>query len=108
MSEWTIQSTANWIINRCLKDKVGHPSGVGILIQPDTLNPGDPDWSLICAAMELLRTGGDPWITAKPGSSFSSKGKVARWQNVKLTSSGFVRILTAQEQRAPIGFEFKE
>ena len=107
MVNWTLETTANWIIIRCREDRVGHPSSVGLRLQPDELQDDDPDWSSICMAIDFLRAGDDPWITAKPEHILGS-GEAAFWQNIKLTPNGLVRALSAEEQRIEIGFEFEE
>ena len=88
MAQWELTDTMNWIIDRCMKDPAGHPSGLGLLFQESDIPDEKTDWDGLCLAMETLI--GDHLVSATPKHVMGSGG-VAFWQPVQLTRSAFLK-----------------
>ena len=106
METWTLDDATQWIIQHCVEDERGHPSSVGLHIQPSDVDEDHDKWKLICAAMEILRKDGT--ITADPTSFMHVEyPPVGFWQHVKLSQAAYVATLkvSSKEESPPIGFK---
>jgi len=89
MPQWDLTTVKNWIVTRCMSDPAGHPSGLGLVINPSDIQDETTDWATVCLAVESLIE--ERIITASPKSVSSSDGGVSFWQPVKLTRKAFLK-----------------
>jgi selenocysteine lyase/cysteine desulfurase len=101
--EWDLANTRDWVVQRCWEDHKRHPGGIGLLIQPEDLQPQDPPFESICEAVEYLQ--GKEWVTAEFGRVFGQKTP-AFISKLRLTPQAIVTLQDQLEEkpRRAIGF----